>query len=447
MKSSVIWLVVFLIIVAVGVAVRQQLMSVVRSYLKNEAPTQAASDGPLIASGFIEIDDILISSELPGRVQALYVEEGDPVTVGEVLAQLDTSLLDGQIRQAEAALHSAETELMAVTGGARPEEIAVGEAAVAIAKEGVSFAERAVELAQGNVAAAQATLQAAQAELARVRAGPDSYELALAELQLELAQQRIPAIRAVRDSIGGNVERGELPEGSYEAAKAALAEAEIQARLAQSQLEALKAGPRQEDLDAAQAAVDAAQAGVDAARAQVVEAQQQLEAAQSRLRQVEARLELTKAGATSEEIAVIQAKVNGARARLRVLQVQRDKATLRAPCAGIVLERIVNTGERVFGSSIMFRLANLDRVQLTVYVPESELARVQLGQGVIVSVDSYPGREFQGQVVHIASRAEFTPRSIQTKDQRASQVYAVKIEILNPDHILKVGMSADAIFR
>jgi len=440
-----------ILVVAAWLAGERQFLSMVGSYLKNEAvaqvtSTQAGPAGPLVASGFIGADEILISTEVSGRIQALFAEEGHSVSAGQVLAQLDTTVLDAQIQQAEAALRGVEAKLAEVKAAALPQEVAVAEAAVAIAEEGVASAEKAVEMAQGNVAAAQATLQVAQAELARLRAGPDSYEVALAEAQLELAQQRLPVAWAVRDSTGGSEQRGEVPRGSYEAAKAAVAQAEIQVRIIQLQLEDLKAGACPEDLEAAQAAVEAAQAGVDAAESQVMEAQQQLEAARARLREAQARLRLVKAGATSEEIAMAQAQVSDAQAGLQILKIQRNKMTLHAPRDGLVLERTINMGEMALPGSILFRLANLDQVKLSVYVPEGELGRVQLGQIVAVTVDSFPERVFQGQVVHISSRAEFTPRNIQTREQRASQVFAVKIELPNSDHALKPGMPADAAF-
>jgi len=407
---------------------------------------QAIQAGPLVASGFVAAEEILVSTEVSGRIQALYVNEGDTVSSGQVLAQLDTTVLDGQIRQAEAALRSAEAKLAQVKAGASPQEVAVAKAAVAIAEEGVASAEKTVEMAQGNVAAAQAILQAAQAELARLRAGPDPYEVALAETELEIAQQQLPVLWAVRDSIGGSQQRGEVPRGSYEAAKAAVAEAEIQIRILQLQLEELKAGAHPKDLEAAQAAVEAAQAGVDAAKAQVLKAQQQLEAARARLREAQARLKLVEEGATSEEIAMAQAQVSDARAELQILKIQRDKMTLRAPRDALVMGRTINVGEMALAGSTLFRLANLDRVKLTVYVPEVELGRIQLGQAVAITVDSFPNRVFQGQVVYVSSQAEFTPRNIQTTEQRVSQVFAVKIEVPNPDHALKPGMPAEATF-
>ena len=457
-RVLVIVAIVILIVAAALISGRQflptilnYLRSLVLSVSEGEVlvrltSTQIAPPSALVASGFVGAEEILISTEMSGRIVALYVEEGDSVSAGQVLAQLDTSMLDAQIQQAEAALQSAEAQLAQVKAGASPEEVAVAKAAVAIAEEGVASAEKAVEMAQGKVGAAQATLQAAQAELTRLRAGPDPYEVSLAEIELEIAQQQLPILWAVRDSIGGSEQRGEVPPGSYEAAKAAVAEAEIQIRILELQLEELKAGAHPKDLEAAQAAVEAAQAGVDAAEAQVLQAQQEQEAARARLREAQARLSLVEAGATSEEIAMAQAQVNDAQAALQILKIKRDKMTLRAPREALVLERTINVGEMVLAGSTLLHLTNLDRVQLTVYVPEVELGRVQLRQTVWVTVDSFPERAFQGQVVYVSSQAEFTPRNIETTEQRASQVFTVKIELPNSDHALKPGMPAEATF-
>jgi HlyD family secretion protein len=451
MRYRVLVIVAFLLVVAGGLAGGRQFPSTVLSYLESEVlaritSTQAVPAGPLVASGFIGAEEILISTERSGHVQTLYASAGDSVSAGQVLVQLDTTMLDAQIQQAEAALQSTEAELAEVKAGASPQEVAVAKAAVAIAEEGVTSAEKAVEMAQSNVTAAKAIQQAAQAELARLRAGPDSHEVALAETELELAQQRLPVLWAVRDSTGGSEQRGEVPQGSYEATKAAVAEAEIQVRILQLQLEELKAGAHPKDLEAAQAAVEAAQAGVDAAESQVTEAEHQLEAVRARLREAQAQLKLLQAGATEEAVAMAQTQVSDAQAALEILKIKRGQMTLRAPRDALVLERNINVGEMALAGSILFHLANLDQVQLTVYVAEVELGRVQLGQIVAVTVDSFPEQVFQGQVVHISSHAEFTPRNIQTKEQRVSQVFAIKIELPNADHALKPGMPADAAF-
>jgi HlyD family secretion protein len=400
----------------------------------------------VVASGQIEADDIIVSSEVSGRVQTLSVEVGDEVSAGQVLIQLDTTTLDAQIERAEAEVQGAEATLAEVKAGARPEEIEIAAAAVEAATEGVALAEKAVALAQGNVDTAKATLKGAQADQARLQAGASPSDLALAEARLDYARQQLQATWAVRDSIGGSERRGELPKGSYEAAQAAVAQAETGVQIAELQLEELKAGARAEDLRAAQAAVDAAQAGVEAAQAQVVGAQQQVDAARARLREAQARLDLLKSGAGSEQIAIAQAKVSAAQAALQALQVQRSKMVLTAPRDGLVLEQLIHVGETATQGGILLRLANLDRVKLKIYVPVTDLGRIQIGQAARVSVDSFPGRVFEGRVIQIASDAEFTPRNLQTGAQRATQVVAVKIELPNPDHALKPGMPADATF-
>jgi multidrug efflux pump subunit AcrA (membrane-fusion protein) len=95
----------------------------------------------------------------------------------------------------------------------------------------------------------------------------------------------------------------------------------------------------------------------------------------------------------------------------------------------------------------LLTLADLDRVTLTVYVPESDLGQVQLGQPVSVTVDAYPERVFPGTAVFVASEAEFTPKNIQTREERVNMVFAVKVKLPNGDHALKPGMPADAVLQ
>ncbi len=150
-------------------------------------------------------------------------------------------------------------------------------------------------------------------------------------------------------------------------------------------------------------------------------------------------------GATPEQIAAVEAQVEIARAALEALQVQTDKFTLRAPISGLVLERPVHVGEVALPGAPLTTLADLDSVTLTVYVPEDQLGRVQIGQPVSVTVDAYPSRTFRGIVMSVASQAEFTPKNVQTREERVNMVFGVKVSLANPDHALKPGMPADAI--
>jgi len=206
-------------------------------------------------------------------------------------------------------------------------------------------------------------------------------------------------------------------------------------------------------VDAAKVNVDTAQAGIEAAQAAVLIAQAGTDAAQAQLDQAQASLELLKAGARSEQISLLEANVAqaraamaGAEAALKALDAQLERMTLAVPVGGIVVERLVHAGELAAPSAPLLTLANLDEVTLTVYVPQAELGRVSLGQAVEVTVDAYADA-FTGQVSHIASRAEFTPRNVQTQEERVHMVFAVKIQLDNADHRLKPGMPADAAFQ
>ena len=94
--------------------------------------------------------------------------------------------------------------------------------------------------------------------------------------------------------------------------------------------------------------------------------------------------------------------------------------------------------------SSLFQVADLSSVELVIYIPETELGKVQLGQKAEISVDTYPDKTFNGKVIYISPQAEFTPKNIQTQEERTKLVFAVKIKIDNPEFELKDGMPADA---
>jgi HlyD family secretion protein len=182
------------------------------------------------------------------------------------------------------------------------------------------------------------------------------------------------------------------------------------------------------------------QAQADQARAALAQADAQGLAAQ-------ARLDGLGAGATTEQIAALQARVNQAQAALDALLSTRLKRTIRAPTDSVVLNVVAHPGEVAAPGATLLTLADLTQVRLTVYIPEPRLGQVHLGQPVQVSVDSFPDLAFQGHVTHIADRAEFTPRNVATSDERANLVFAVEIDLPNEDGALKPGMPADAVWK
>jgi HlyD family secretion protein len=121
---------------------------------------------------------------------------------------------------------------------------------------------------------------------------------------------------------------------------------------------------------------------------------------------------------------------------------------IRSPITGRVLTRSVELGERVGDGTPLFTLVDLDRLYVKIYVPEPSIGKVALGQDARVYVDAYPERPFAGRVSRVSQEAEFTPKNVETREERVKLVFAVEIALAeNPDGVLKPGMPADAVIR
>ncbi len=399
-----------------------------------------ASSGDLQASGFIEAEQVEVAAEIGGRIADLPVEEGQEVQAGEVLARLDDSVLQAQREVLLAQVDLAIAQRDRVAAGVRPELI---------------------RQAEGQVAAAQAAVDAARVALAdavTLRNNPQDIHIQVidAETQVSVAQQQLAAsqlqFEIARDAYESAVTISEdinefnaasvtfdLPM-PFEVAAAPYQLREAQAAL-QSAVEALAGA------EALVAALKDLEANPGALQVQVAQAAAALETTSASLARAQAELDALRAGPRAEDLAVADAAIEEARAAVGVLDAQIARMTMTAPIGGLVLEQTVRRGELAVPGVPLVTLANLDQVELEVYVTAAELGRVRLNQPVTIMVNSFPGRRFEGVVVRIADEAEFTPRNVQTNEERASLVYAVTIRIANPDHALKPGMPADARFR
>lgn len=146
------------------------------------------------------------------------------------------------------------------------------------------------------------------------------------------------------------------------------------------------------------------------------------------------------------EEAELAAKV--AQARLAEATSLLDDLNLPAPIAGTVTRRLADVGEVVAAGAPLLVIVNLDRLYLKVYVPEAEIGKLRLGLPAQVYTDAFPERPFPATVRYIASRAEFTPKEVQTPDERVKLVYAVKLYLdANPEQRLTPGLPADAVIR
>jgi len=385
----------------------------------------AEEEQPLVVSGVIEGKEVTIASEFGGRVVRLEVDEGDKVTAGQVLVVLDSSDLQAQLAQAQAAVAAAEANLANVKAGAHPAEIMAARAALHQA-----IAERdAAKTAWQDALAILADPQEIQARIVEAQAAVD-----LAAVQVEQAQAQVAAAQVERDRYRA---RGSLEE------KRLYAVYDYQVQAAQAALEAAQA-----NLEGAKQTLAALEAVRDhplAVLGQVHMAEGQYRLAAAGVGVALAKLEELQAGPTPEEIAVAEAQVAQAKAAAALVQTQIDMMTLRSPIGGIVTSRSIRAGESALAGATLLTVADLDEVELTVYIPEDELGRVYLGQEVEVTVDSFPGRVFGGTVSYISQQAEFTPKNVQTEKERVSMVFAVKVRLPNPDHALKPGMPADAV--
>ncbi len=117
-------------------------------------------------------------------------------------------------------------------------------------------------------------------------------------------------------------------------------------------------------------------------------------------------------------------------------------ATVTAPASGMIVERYFESGELVPSGGTLVKLADLSEVWLKIYIPEQDLGRVKVGQKASVTIDSFPGRVFEGRVTWISSVAEFTPKNVQTEEARVRMVFGVKVAIPNPEGIFKIGLPA-----
>ncbi len=152
-------------------------------------------------------------------------------------------------------------------------------------------------------------------------------------------------------------------------------------------------------------------------------------------------------GPRTEQIEAARARAKQAEKVVGLAKLQLDYATLYSPLSGMVLSKNVEDGEYVQPGTPVITAADLATVYIRAYIEESDLGRVKLGEPAKVTTDSYPGKSYKGRVSFIASEAEFTPRTVQTRGERVKLVYRIKIDVNNPKQELKPGMPADAVLQ
>ena len=309
-----------------------------------EAPTDR-----LRVSGHVEATETRVSPEAGGRILTLTVKEGDRVEPGQVLMTLDTRDVQLAIQRARAEQAAADAQLRLVMAGARVEDI--------------RQAQSQVETARAEVAATRTELDAAEQDLARFEA-----------------------------------------------------------------LLATNSGSRKQRDDAATRR--------DVARDRVSQAQ-------SRVRTADEALAKLKAGARQEEVDAARARLAATAAQIASLEKGLTDATVHSPVGGIVTEKLAEVGEVIPPRAPALVVVDLDRAWADVFVPEPSVPQIKIGQAATVFTDA-GGPGIAGTVGYISPKAEFTPRNVQTAEERSKLVYRVRINVDNKDGVLKQGMPVEA---
>ena len=368
------------------------------NFLRNRA-----DENTLRFSGNIEVTEAQMSFRIPGRLAERSVEEGDTVREGQLLARLDKSDQEIGVAQAEAGLAYAEAVLAELVAGSRIEDIDRAEAKVLQARESLTELQRGsrseeIESGRADLARAKAAEQSAVVQLNQARADYARYENLFKE-----------------QSVSKNV--SETFQNNLKTAENQAKEANARVKAATEQLGLLKAGPRVEQIARAEAA----------------------------LKQAEAEYALIKAGPRKEAIDQARAKLLSAKETLNQARQQLAYTELTAPMDGVVLSTAAEPGEYLNPAAPVLTLGRIARPWLRAYINERDLGRIKLNQEVRVTTDSFPGKSYPGRVSFIGSQAEFTPKTVQTFDERVKLMYRIKIDLENPDGELKPGMPADGV--
>ena len=278
--------------------------------------------------------------------------------------------------------------------------------------------------------------------------------------EVRLSAKVAGTVEVLRVQEGDHVNAGqEIARLDTTDARLALAAAQAERAQADAERRLRVAGSRKEDIAEADAQADRAQADLRGAQEDLVrmekllssgsgtdkardDARTRRDMAQAGLEAARERLRKARAGSRPQEIEAATARVAAADARIAQLRQQIADAVLTSPVEGVVTEKLVEAGELVTRGTGLLVIAELARPWLTIYLPEPDLGRIRVGQDAEVATDS--GQRRTAKVTFVSPQAEFTPKNVQTQDERAKLVYKVKLGLENADGLFKPGMPAEA---
>lgn len=386
--KPVIPILILLVVVGVGavVAMRSGLFT-------KEDPNR------IRLSGNVEITQVDIAFKAPGRMIELNVREGTKVKNGDVIARLDPDSINRQREREEAGVDSATAQL-------------------AQSRTAVAFQRASLE---SDLEMRSADLRQAEARLAELVAGSRPQEVQTARAQVQEAKTQNEQARLDWDRAQTLYKNEDISTAQFDQARTRFEATTAGLKQAQERARMVEEGPRKETIEAARAAVERARAAVKFGEAN--------------------RIELKR---REEEINVRRAEIERAKAGVAVINSQLSDTVVKSPIDGVVLVKSAEPGEVLAAGATVVTIGDLEHPWLRAYISERDLGRVKIGSKVRLTTDSFPGKVYEGNVTFISSEAEFTPKQIQTQDERVKLVYRIKIEVGNPNQELKASMPVDA---
>lgn len=396
----------------------------------------------ITASGEVQpVQRVNLSPKTPGRLVALFVEQGDRVSEGEVLAQMESRDIEAQLRQSQARLEQAKARLLKLQTGTRQEAIAAAQSR--LVRTQAQLAELRAGIRPEEIAQGQARLNQAKTQLADVASGTLSQEIAQAQARIdanqaevELATQRLERNRNLlaegaisQDQFDESLRNERRVQANLEESKRQLQQLHERRR---SETERLQALVEQEEQSLKQLETGPRSEQILRAEADVAEAQSQL-------------AELVN-GSRTEDIAQAEAEVAEAAAQVRYQQVQLEDTYIRAPFAGIITQRYATQGAFVtptvsaseVTSATSTSIVALARdLEVLAKVPEADISQIKIGQTVEIVADAYPDQIFQGSVELIA------PEAVK---EREVTLFQVRVKINQGKDQLQSGMNVDLSF-
>ncbi|NLX05469.1 MAG: HlyD family efflux transporter periplasmic adaptor subunit [Phycisphaerae bacterium] len=349
-------------------------------------------EGLILVNGRIEGAEVAVGSKLTGRVTALHVSEGQQVHAGDLIAELESESVQVAHEQALANVAQAQHALQSAN-----EDVIRSSSQLENAKIALDLTKQQTELgirqAQAQVREAQAAVEQAQALLSKSQTEYDHAQKlfqsdAASELEFTFATDALKA-----------------QEAAVRIAEQRLAQANENFELANSR------------------------------KSEVLMRQHDLAIMESTVRQARAA------------VGIAEAQLKATEATAKMVEINLRDTKIFAPCDGVVVTRVVEAGEVIATGATVAMLIDFDRLYLKGYLPSQLVGQVNLNDPARVHLDAYPDRHFDATVTQIHQQAEFTPKSVDTPQQRVKLVFGLELTVENAERLVKPGMPADGVIQ